>query len=131
MEPSSKSSQLNVEHTAKHQMACHIRERVRVRKHHSTVIRDHGVHAIQKNHEILQRALSGRLVILWRVQNPRHGNVNRETRPDDDRRNNYKREAGVEIPVPVETLQMEYFDHLEKDAHEIRTNVATNARHIR
>ena len=69
-----------------------------------TVVRDHGVHAIQKNQEVLQRSLSGRLVLLSREYEPTDRNVDRKTRPNDDGRNNCKREAGMEIPVPVETL---------------------------
>ena len=68
-------------------------------------------------------------MLLGREYEPTDRNANRKTRPDDDGRNNCKREAGVEIPVPVETLQMEHFNHLENDARTKSERAAANARH--
>ena len=116
-EPSSKSSQLNAEHTANIKESVTF-ESASVFANINTVIRCHGVHTIQKNHEVFQRALSGRLVFLWREYEPTDRNVDHKTQPDDDGRNNCEREAGMEVPVPIDTLQMEHFNHLENDAHE-------------
>jgi hypothetical protein len=47
------------------------------------------------------------------MHKPHRRNVEDETRPDNDGRNNRNQEARVEIVVVVDALQMENLDHLK------------------